>query len=81
MEDRVNHPAHYRQNKLGIEVIDIIRDLSFSTGNVIKYTLRAGHKKEEGLSDLEKKLEDFEKAKFYLEDLINQTKLDIAAHK
>jgi hypothetical protein len=80
-EERVEHPSHYRQNKLGIEVIDIVRDLPFNLGNVIKYTLRAGYKKEEGLTDSEKKLEDFKKARFYLNDAIIQLENDIKNNK
>ena len=43
--DRVNHPSHYTWLKdlCGIEVIDITRHMNFNLGNVIKYTLRAGH--------------------------------------
>ena len=80
-DERVEHPKYYKQNRLGIEVIDITRDLDFCTGNVIKYVLRAGYKKEEGLSILEKKLEDYKKASFYLNDLIEQTEKILNNHK
>lgn len=70
--DRVNHPSHYTwlKEKCGVEVIDITRHMDFDLGNVIKYVLRCGHKSEQGMSDLEKEIEDLEKAKFYLEDKI-----------
>lgn len=70
--DRVNHPAHYTwiKDKCGIEVIDITRHLDFDLGNAIKYILRAGHKQDEGLSVVDKQVEDLEKAIFYLKDKI-----------
>jgi len=72
MHDPVNHPSHY-QSKSGIETIQIIdaftADLvgteAVCTGNVLKYICRWKHKN--GLQDLEK-------AKWYLEHLINHIK-------
>ena len=77
--DKVQHPSHYTWLKelCGIEVIDITRHLDFDLGNVIKYTLRAGHKLEEGYSEADKTIEDLQKAIFYLNDkieLIKKTK-------
>ena len=71
-DDKVNHPSHYTwlKNKCGIEVIDITRHMNFNLGNVIKYTFRAGHKSEQGYSELEKELEDLKKARWYLDDEI-----------
>ena len=68
-ESRVEHPNYYKLSN-GIEVLDIVRDLPFNIGNVVKYVIRAGKKKEAGLSDKQKQIEDLEKAKFYLEDAI-----------
>ena len=77
--DKVQHPSHYTWLKelCGIEVIDITRHLDFDLGNVIKYTLRAGHKSEDGYSEADKTIEDLQKAIFYLNDkieLIKKTK-------
>lgn len=72
-ENRVEHPNYYKLSN-GIEVLDIVRDLPFNIGNVVKYVIRAGKKKEAGLSDNQKQIEDLEKAKFYLEDAIKQLK-------
>lgn len=60
MNDVVNHPAHYTDGK--IEVIDFIEDkkLGFHLGNAVKYISRAGKK------DPNKKVEDLEKAAWYL---------------
>lgn len=72
-EDRmVSHPLHY-QSETGMEAIDVIEaftfDLkgveAFDTGNVIKYICR--WKNKDGVRDLEK-------AKWYLEHLINHVK-------
>ena len=70
--DMVNHPPHY-QSETGLETIDIIAAVTFDlkgieavdTGNVVKYISR--WKKKNGLQDLEK-------AKWYLEHLINHVK-------
>lgn len=74
--DNVNHPSHYTwlKDKCGIEVIDITRHLDFCLGNAVKYILRAGLKNEEGMSKVEKEIEDLEKAIFYIKDRIEQIK-------
>lgn len=74
--DKVNHPSHYTWLKelCGIEVIDITRHLDFDLGNAVKYILRAGRKSEEGYSDLDKTIEDLQKAIFYINDEIELLK-------
>jgi bisphosphoglycerate-independent phosphoglycerate mutase (AlkP superfamily) len=57
-EDMVNHPPHYKAHPSGIEVIQITEHMNFCLGNAIKYILRADHKGN--------KLQDLEKAKWYL---------------
>lgn len=65
----VSHPAHY-QSETGLEVIEVIEAFTAKlsgieatdTGNVIKYICR--WKEKNGLQDLEK-------AKWYLEHLID----------
>jgi len=59
MPDPVNHPAHYTQG--GIETIDFIeaKGLGYNLGNVIKYITRADYKGN--------RIEDLQKAKWYLE--------------
>lgn len=59
MVDNVN-PDHYKLPG-GLQVIDMTQHLSFCLGNVIKYVWRAGRKSEDT------KLEDLEKARWYLE--------------
>lgn len=69
--NRVNHPSHYNQG--GIEVWDVIsaftKDLegaeAFYAGNVIKYVLRWHHKNG---------IEDLEKAKVYIDKIIESRK-------
>lgn len=65
--ENVQHPAHYTYGK--IECIDFIMDkaLDFPLGNAVKYIVRAGHKKSADKTDLEKQIEDLEKAKQYIE--------------
>ena len=60
----VDHPSHY--NKTNLEVIDAIDiwGLDFSEGNIIKYLLRAKHKKNAK--------EDLEKCLWYCQRLIEK---------
>ena len=60
--DKVNHPAHYTTG--GIETYDYIvaKGLSYELGNVVKYVSRADHKGN--------KLEDLQKARWYLDAAI-----------
>tara|TARA_Y100000592_G_C5361476_1_gene263906 strand:- start:62 stop:325 length:264 start_codon:yes stop_codon:yes gene_type:complete len=60
--ESVHHPKHYGGQDSIYEAIKIIEhwDLGFNLGNVIKYVLRNGKK------DPDKKLEDLEKAYWYL---------------
>lgn len=37
-EEKINHPAHY--NQLPHEVIEIVADRDFCSGNAVKYILR-----------------------------------------
>lgn len=60
--ESVNHPKHYTSHPSGIECIQITEHMDFLSGNVMKYLWRAGLK--------DKKLEDLNKAKWYLEKLI-----------
>ena len=69
----VSPPAHY-QSETGLEVIDVIEAFTFDlkgieatdTGNVLKYMCR--WKNKNGVQDLEK-------ARWYLEHLIDHVKL------
>ena len=60
--DKVNHPAHYGGADNPYEVIKIIDaySLDFSSGNAVKYILRAGRKSDES------ELDDLKKALWYL---------------
>lgn len=70
--DSVNHPSYYISHPSGIECIEITRHYCFSIGNAIKYLWRAGLKKEMGLKDREKEIEDLRKAIWYINDRIKQ---------
>lgn len=63
--DNVNHPAHYKVG--GIETIDFIeaKSLSYHLGNAVKYITRADHKGN--------RLEDLQKARWYLDREISKT--------
>lgn len=69
--DEVNHPQHYLSNEATcsgcektIECIDVTRHMNFNLGNAIKYIWRSAHKG--------KRIQDLEKAIWYLKDEINK---------
>lgn len=70
MIDNVNHPSHYTSDPSGIECIQVTRYRDFDIGNAIKYLWRAGLKKEQGMEDKLKEIEDLKKAIFYINDKI-----------
>lgn len=72
VDSRVEHPSYYNAHPSGVECIDIVRYYNFNVGNVIKYLWRHGLKREEGMSDKAKALEDLRKARFYLDDEIKR---------
>lgn len=71
--DAVNHPSHYTDGS--IEVITYIEDKGliegFCKGNAIKYISRAGKKTSASLDDLEKEIQDLNKAVWYLQYLVD----------
>lgn len=66
LTDPVNHPDHYKVG--GIETIDFIeaKQLNYHLGNVVKYVTRANYKG--------KRLEDLQKALWYLNREIERSK-------
>lgn len=68
-KERVNHPKHY-QHPSGVECITVARHHDFNTGSALKYLWRAGLKEEQGLTPLEKQIEDLQKAVWFLQDEI-----------
>lgn len=67
----VNHPKHYNSHPSGIECIVIARWYDFDIGNAIKYIYRHGLKHDEGKEDIDKTIEDLEKAIWYIRDEIS----------
>jgi len=67
-KDNVNSPDHYKVG--GIETIDFIeaKRLNYNLGNVVKYITRADHKAN--------RLEDLQKARWYLVREIAQLEMD-----
>lgn len=72
-DDRV--PSYYR-GKNGYEARRVIDnfDLSYNIGTATTYLLRCGKKKEEGMTDNEKHIEDIQKAINHLEFEIERLK-------
>lgn len=67
--EHVNHPSHYADGRK-YEPIDVIQDweLDFCLGNTVKYISRAGRK------NIDKTIEDLEKAAWYLNYRIQELK-------
>lgn len=77
LEERVDHPEHYRPGVY--EAINVIEawDLNFSLGNAVKYISRCGLKKSASLDEKMKAAEDLRKAAWYCNreaDRISQKK-------
>lgn len=70
MSEQVNHPAHYGGEEYTYEAIKVIEawNLGFHLGNTVKYISRAGKK------DPSKTVQDLEKARWYLDRLIQKLK-------
>ena len=69
--NRVDHPEYYKHPS-GIECIDVVRHYNFYIGNAIKYLWRAGLKTEEGITSIDKEIEDLNKAIWYINDRIQE---------
>lgn len=69
--EQVSHPSHYAWLKglCGVEPLDICRHLDFNIGNAIKYLLRKD-KVDGNKTNTEKRIEDLNKAAFYIQDEI-----------
>lgn len=74
MNDNINHPKHYADEKAPCECIDVIKYITnkcndgfeaYCIGNVIKYLWRAGIKADNAC-------EDYGKAKWYLDYVCNR---------
>ena len=72
VDSRVEHPSYYNAHPSGVECIDIVRHYNFNVGNVIKNLWLHGLKREEGMNNKAKALEDLRKARFYLDDEIKR---------
>jgi hypothetical protein len=74
--DIVDRPAHYTQ--FDIEPIEFImrNSLPFHTGNIIKYSLRAGSKIYDGMDPVESEVTDLKKVMRYAQMRINQLRGD-----
>ena len=66
-KEDINCPSYYTYGN--IETVDFIMDknLNFNLGNTIKYVVRAGRKREEGMSNSDKTIQDLKKAIRYLQ--------------
>lgn len=64
-KDNVNSPSHYKSHPSGVEAIVIAEWYNFNVGNAIKYLWRNGLKEEEGMTPIDKQIEDLNKALWY----------------
>lgn len=62
MNDMVNHPPHYEPVPgIDFECIELTRDMTFDCGNAVKYMWR---------TDRKNGIEDIKKARWYINDAI-----------
>ena len=75
--EQVNHPSHYAWLKdlCGVEPIEICQHFDFSVGNALKYIMRKG-KVERNLTEKQQRIQDLEKAIYYLKNEIDLMKND-----
>lgn len=73
--DMVDHPTHYEKGAGHVECIDLLRVLTEGYSGIaamevgqFKYLYRMGSKSEEGLSQIDKSIEDVKKLIFYMKD-------------
>lgn len=62
--DMVNEPPHYQGFSNGAEVIDVTENLTFNTGNAVKYLARAGRVDGANKGEV---MQDLSKARWYVE--------------
>lgn len=75
--EQVSHPSHYAWLKdlCGVEPIEICQHFDFSVGNALKYIMRKG-KVERNLTEEQQRIQDLEKAIYYLKNEIDLMKND-----
>lgn len=75
--EQVSHPSHYAWLKdlCGVEPIEICQHFDFSVGNALKYLMRNG-KVERNLTEKEQRIQDLEKAIYYIKNEIDLIKND-----
>lgn len=75
--EQVSHPSHYAWLKdlCGVEPIEICKHFDFSVGNALKYIMRKG-KVERNLTEKQQRIQDLEKAIYYLKNEIDLMKND-----
>ena len=75
--EQVYHPSHYSWLKdlCGVEPIEICQHFDFSVGNALKYIMRKG-KVERNLTEKQQRIQDLEKAIYYLKNEIDLMKND-----
>ena len=75
--EQVSHPSHYAwlTDLCGVEPIEICQHFDFSVGNALKYIMRKG-KVERNLTEKQQRIQDLEKAIYYLKNEIYLMKND-----
>ena len=75
--EQVSHPSHYSwlNDLCGVEPIEICQHFDFSVGNALKYIMRKG-KVERNLTEKQQRIQDLEKAIYYLKNEIDLMKND-----
>lgn len=74
MTDIIKKPAHYARYEIEPIEFIMLNNLPFHTGNIVKYSCRAGYKGYEGKTMTEAEIIDLQKVQQYAQMRINQLK-------
>lgn len=71
--DLINYPSHYTKGGVDTYAFIKAKGLDYAEGNIVKYVVRSRHKG--------KQLEDLQKAKWYLEQIIKEAEKEAEVEK
>lgn len=77
MENRTKPKYYILPN--GVECFDVVRYFSYNKGTAMAYIFRSGKKEEEGMSLVDKEIEDLKKAVIHLQDEIKNLEMQRTA--
>lgn len=74
MSDIINKPSHYARFSIEPVTFNMVNDMEFWRGNIVKYACRAGYKLYDGMDANKSEITDLRKVMRYAKMRINQLK-------